>query len=168
MKKLLLFAALAFGSFPVMAQMTSEQALGKISFIEGQWLGTAHVTTGPGQIVVLDQHENVELRLNGKLLSIEGKGYNEGNLEFNAFAVVTFDERNQDYEMQSWLSTGQKTKAYIKVHNNDHWEWGFDIPQGKVRYFITLNEKGQWSEKGEFSPNGSDWYPSFNMLLDRK
>jgi hypothetical protein len=168
MKKLLLLASLAFGSFTVMAQMTSEQALGKISFIEGEWLGTAHVTTGSGQNVTLDQHENVELRLDGKLMSIEGKGYNEGKLEFNAFAVVTFDEGKQDYEMQSWLSTGEKTKAYIKVHKDDLWEWGFDIPQGKVRYFITLNEKGQWSEKGEFSPNGSDWYPSFNMLLDRK
>jgi hypothetical protein len=168
MKKLLLFVGLVFGSFSVLAQMTSEQALEKISFIKGQWQGTANVTTGPGQNIVLDQHENIELMLGGKLLSIEGKGYNDGKLEFNAFAVVTFDESKQEYEMQSWLSTGEKTKAYIKVHNDDQWEWGFDLPQGKVRYFISLNEKGQWTEKGEFSPNGSNWYPSFSMLLDRK
>lgn len=168
MKNLLLIAGLVFSSFSVSAQMTSEQALGKISFIEGQWQGTANVTTSPGQNLVLEQYENVELRLSGRLLSIEGRGYIEGKLEFNAFAVVTFNESNQEYEMQSWLSSGEKTEAYIKVHNDDLWEWGFDIPQGKVRYFITLNEKGQWSEKGEFSPDGSAWYPSFNMLLDKK
>jgi hypothetical protein len=150
------------------AQMTSVEAIKKIAFIEGQWEGIANVTSGPGQNLELDQQENVELKLEGKLMAIEGKGFNKGKLEFNAFAIVTFNEENQEYEMQSWLSTGQKTKAYIILHEENHWEWGFDIPQGKVRYFIMLNDKGQWSEKGEFSPNGSVWYPSFNMLLTKK
>lgn len=168
MKKLLLLTNLVICTYAVQAQMTSDEAIKKLAFIEGQWQGIAKVTTGPSQNLVLDQHENVELRLGGKLLTIEGKGYSEGKLEFNAFAVVTFDEGKQDYEMQSWLSSGEKTEAYIKVHNDVQWEWGFEFPQGKVRYFISLNEKGQWSEKGEFSPNGSVWYPNFNMLLDRK
>lgn len=168
MRKLLLLTGLVFCSYSVQAQMTSEEAIQKIAFIEGQWQGTANVTTGPGQILELDQHENVELRLGGKLLVIEGKGFNEGQLEFNAFAIITFNEEVQEYEMQSWLSTGEKTDAYISIHGEKHWEWGFEIPQGKLRYFITLNEKGQWTEKGEFSPNGNVWYPSFNMLLTKK
>lgn len=168
MKKLLLLTGLVIYHYAVQAQVTSQEAIKKLAFIEGQWQGSAHVITGPGQTLDLDQHENVELKLEGKLMAIEGKGFNEGKLEFNAFAIVTFNEENQKYEMQSWLSTGQKTKAYITLHEEKHWEWGFDIPQGKVRYFITLNDKGQWSEKGEFSPNGSTWYPSFNMLLTKK
>lgn len=159
---------MVMASMSVYGQISSQEAIKKLSFIEGKWEGKASVTTGPGQTMQLNQHENVELKLGGKILSVEGKGYNEGKLEFNAFAIITFDEAKQEYEMLSWLASGQKTKAYVTVQDDKNWEWGFDVPQGKVRYFITLNEKGQWSEKGEFSPNGKTWYPSFNMLLDKK
>ena len=168
MKKLTLLAGLVIIAYSAQAQMTSKDAIKKIAFIEGQWEGKAEATTGRDQTHVLDQHEKVELHLDGKLIRIEGKGYKEGKLEFNAFAIITFDETKQEYEMQSWLSTGEKTDAYVLVHGEKKWEWGFDLPQGKIRYLITLNEKGQWSEKGEYSPNGEVWYPSFNMLLTKK
>ncbi|WP_194775397.1 DUF1579 family protein [Pararhodonellum marinum] len=168
MKKLILIICLLVGANAIQAQVTSEEAIKKLAFIEGQWQGKSNVTTGPGQNMVLDQHEHVELRLGGQVMIVEGKGYQGEELEFNAFAVITFDEARQEYEMNSWLSTGQKTEAYIKVHDQEKWEWGFEIPQGKIRYLISLNEKGQWIETGEFSQDGNTWYPSFNMLLDKK
>lgn len=168
MKHLLMIAALLWTIGGVQAQMTSEEAIKRISFIEGKWQGRANALTGPGQNKEIDQHENVELKLGGKIMVIEGKGYHEGSLEFNAFAVVSFDEAAQEYKMLSWLATGQKTEAYLKLGEGKQFEWGFEIPQGKIRYFINLNDKGQWTEKGEFSPNGSTWYPSFNMVLDKK
>jgi hypothetical protein len=49
----------------------------------------------------------------GRMLLIEGKGYQNEDLVFNAVGLVTFDEGNQKYEMQSWLATGEKTNAYF-------------------------------------------------------
>ena len=43
------------------------------------------------------------------------------------------------------------------------------IPQGgMVKYEFSLNDKGQWVETGQYSPDGQQWYPSFSMLLDKK
>jgi hypothetical protein len=168
MKKAIFIISLSMVSFITFGQISSQEAIKKLSFMEGKWEGKSNVSTGPGQTLELDQYENVEIRMDGKLMAFEGKGYNEGELEFNAFAVITFDESKQEYEMQSWLATGQKTDAYVRLLDDRKWEWGFEVPQGKIRYFITLNEKGQWYEVGEFSSDGATWYPSFNMLLDKK
>lgn len=161
---------LLFGlSMNLWAQQSAQEAMGKLSFLEGNWQGTAQTTTGPGQQIHLQQHERVEYRLGGKMLLIEGKGFENELLKFNALAIITYNEQQQEYEMTSLLHTGQKTDAYFVEKGENIFEWGFDIPKGgNVKYKITLNEKGQWEETGQYSPDGSQWYPSFYMLLDKE
>lgn len=150
------------------AQVKSEDAMEKLKPLVGNWEGKAKSTTGPNQTILLDQSEVIEYRLDDRLLLIEGKGYKEGNLEFNALASIWFDEEKQIYEMQSWLKTGEVTKAYFREIEKNNWEWGFDISQGQIRYNILIVEKDQWVEKGEFSPDGERWFPTFEMTLNRK
>ena len=151
------------------AQQSATEAMGKLGFLVGEWQGKAQAVTGPGQQVNLQQHESVEYRMDGKLLLLEGKGYEEEKLVFDALAVVTYNEPKQEYELTSWLGTGQNTQAYRREKGEGKFEWGFDVPQGgKVKYEFSLNELGQWVETGQYSPDGSQWYPSFSMLLDKK
>ncbi|HLW20593.1 MAG TPA: DUF1579 family protein [Cyclobacteriaceae bacterium] len=169
MKKTLLIYLMVGFAWNALAQQSAEEAMGKLDFLVGNWQGTAQATTGPGQQLNLEQYELVEFRLNGRILLIEGKGYEKGDMVFNALAAVAFDEHKQEYEMTSWLSTGQNAQAYLLVKGENTVEWGFDIPQGgKIKYDISLNDKGQWVETGQYSPDGSQWYPSFNMLLTKK
>ncbi len=45
--------------------------------------------------------------------------------------------------------------------------WGFETPRGMMRYTITLDAQGRWSESGERSADGQTWQPFFAMTLDR-
>jgi hypothetical protein len=168
MKNTLTIFLLLFFLQKAQAQMTSMEAMGKLSFLVGEWEGNAKAMTGPGKVQLIDQHENVQLRLGGQILVIEGMGYQQGELVFNAMALVTFDTETQQYEMQSWLASGEKTNAYFKELSPENFEWGFPLPNGQIRYFISLDEEGRWKENGEFSPDGKNWYPSFEMLLTKK
>jgi hypothetical protein len=151
------------------AQTASKQAMDRLAFLEGQWVGKATAVVGPGESKELEQHESVERRLGGGLMVIEGKGFVEGAMEFNAFAIISFDGNSGEYKMQSWLATGETVPAYLRLGEGQSFEWGFDIPQGKVRYRLHIDDKGQWVEKGEFSPKGTNtWYPSLHMVLNRK
>lgn len=169
MKKLTLLLMMLGLAWNAWSQQQAEQAMDKLAFLVGNWQGTALASTGPGQQVDLQQHETVEYRLDGKMLLIEGKAFEGEEMMFNALAAVTYNEQTQEYEMTSWLSTGQKTQAYLREKGEKQFEWGFDIPQGgMVKYEFTLNDKGQWVETGQYSPDGQQWYPSFSMLLDKK
>ncbi|WP_291778181.1 DUF1579 family protein [Cecembia sp.] len=168
MKKIHLTIILFLAYGMVSAQESSKEAIGKLSFLVGNWEGEAKAATGPGEIQLINQHESVAVKLGGRMLMIEGKGYQNGDLVFNAIGLVTFDEGNQKYEMQSWLATGETTKAYFEERGDKKFEWGFPLPNGQVRYLISLDEEGRWKEKGEFSPDGNTWYPSFEMLLTKK
>ncbi len=64
----------------------------KLEFLTGNWQVQAKVSTGPNQTLVMDQHEEVEYRMEGNMLIIKGNGYQENNLTFNAVAVITFNE----------------------------------------------------------------------------
>lgn len=169
MKKITLLLMMLGLAWNAWSQQDAEQAMEKLAFLVGNWQGTAQASTGPGQQVNLQQHETVEYRLAGKMLLIEGMGYEEEKLVFNALAAITFNEQKQEYEMTSWLSTGQNTQAYLLDKGDKKFEWGFEIPQGgMVKYEISLNDQGQWVETGQYSPDGNQWHPSFSMLLDKK
>ncbi|QDH78532.1 DUF1579 domain-containing protein [Echinicola soli] len=171
MKELLCIISMipALASGPGLAQSSADEAMSQLSFLEGKWQGPATVTTGSNQATEISQHENVEFRLSGKALIIEGKGYQADSIAFNALAIVTFDEHSQAYNMRSWLANGMSTEAYFTLKGERHIEWGFDMANGgALKYTIQLDEQGRWQENGQYSPNGSQWYPSFEMQLTKK
>ena len=46
--------------------------------------------------------------------------------------------------------------------------WGFETPNGQVRYSFRQTAEGAWHETGEFSPDkGATWIPFFEMSLHR-
>ena len=54
----------------------------------------------------------------------------------------------------------------IRLNDKGEFVWGFKVPQGEVRYVITI-EGDTWTEKGAFSMDGSTWYPTMEMQLKR-
>ena len=43
-------------------------------------------------------------------------------------------------------------------------KWGFDTPQGKIKYTITIHSGNLWNEIGEFSRDkGVTWMKFFEM-----
>jgi hypothetical protein len=168
MKNLLLICILFAGLAPAIAQETSNPAIEKLSFLEGKWSGPAWVSLGPNNSKTLAQKEDVKLMLNNNVLHVEGIGSENGKEVFHALGIVSYNKQTEKYNFRAYRENGMSTDAYFTPKGEKWFEWGFDMGNGaKVRYNIQINEKGQWHEVGEFSPDGNKWYKNFEMTLDK-
>jgi hypothetical protein len=137
----------------------------------GRWKGEGVVYRGPqGSKSSVD--EQIEWKLDGTVLLINGVGKtSEGASEkivHEALGVLTYDVYKNEYKFRSWLRTGITTEAWFKVTGDNKYEWGFDVPNGKIKYSITLDPaKKTWNEVGEFSQEGIDWMKFFEMNLTK-
>lgn len=173
--KLLLFLSLLFGMVqPSLAQRPDysaacRQAMTKLAYLAGDWEGKATVISQNGPLEIR-QTEHVEWRLQDLLLVIEGTGrIPSGEIGFQAFAVVNFDPTDQQYKLRSYVKEGLATNAYFKVVAPNQFEWGFDVPTGKTRYYIHLDEIAKtWKETGEYSADGVTWRKFIDLSLNRK
>jgi hypothetical protein len=165
------FAGLSIGS--VLAQPPSKVAqeqLKKLEYWQGDWKGEASIRRGPGEPTKINQQEHIEFRLEGTVLLIEGIGKSpvDGSKIFNALAIINYDETSNQFKMKSYLQEGKSTDAWFNVTADNTYEWGFDVPSGKIKYTISLDpSKGTWNEKGAYSPDGNNWMPFMEMNLKK-
>ena len=157
----------------VSAQTTppASEKLKPLPFLEGQWKGQGWIMLGPGKRSEFNQTETVEQKLEGSIMAIEGRGTDskdDKRVIHHAFATMAFDAPSGTYRMRAYKADGGYIDALAVVNPNGSVSWGFDMPKmGKVRFTMELNGKGQWHETGEFSPDGTKWYPNFEMTLDK-
>ena len=165
---LIIAMSLTYLSFP--QQVPPELAeskksnISKLLFLEGQWEGSGWMQMG-AQRIEFEQKEDVGTKLDGTIMLIEGKGFEDGQLAFNAFGVVTWDNEAGVFNLYSNLSDGRSTMAQGEVPAENTFKWRYDVPMGKIRYTIVLNEKGEWFEIGEFSRDEETWFKFFEMTL---
>ena len=58
--------------------------------------------------------------------------------------------------------------VYFNMVADNQYTWGFDVPTGKIKYSITLSPQAKtWYEKGEFLPDGTQWFPFLEMNLTK-
>lgn len=179
MKNLFLFCGLLLGlyvgsAFAQQSETASENLkvnMKKLAYFEGRWKGEAVTTERNGTKTKISQEENIQFKLDGTVLVMEGTGRNpeSGKVVFNALAVTSYDETTQAYKFRSYLMNGSMTDAYFKVLAENTFEWGFDIAQGgKIRFDIVLNPASKtWSEKGSYSPDGKVWHPYIELNLTK-
>ena len=160
---------------PLLAQSANPSVaseMKKLDFIVGQWQGEGWIMLGPGQRYAFRQTENVQRKVGGTVLLIEGLGKsmdssNAGAVVHNAFAVVSYDKEAKVFRWRAFRADGSSVDTEAKVSEN-MLVWGFRDPRGgNVRFTIKLNEKGQWFEVGEMSRDGQTWLKFFEMTLNR-
>ncbi|HEY3429187.1 MAG TPA: hypothetical protein VGK39_00840 [Cyclobacteriaceae bacterium] len=175
MKNLLIIGAIFLGfSVGALAQGPSPEAkqkMKKLALMVGRWKGEATVMQRGGAPVKVTQEEKIEYQLDSLLITFEGTGRNVSDptkVSFHAFAVINFNLTTQAYNMRSFLMDGKQTDAFFNEVGPNKYDWGFDVPGGKIIYHITLDPiNKKWNEKGEFSPDGKVWYPFFEMNLSK-
>jgi hypothetical protein len=173
---LLTVCVFAFGSVMGQAPDFSAQCkeqLKKLEGLSGRWKGNGTVTRGPGQAETFAQTEDVQFRLDGTVLQIEGVGRRQSSDEivFNALAVINFDIMKNEFAMKSYLRDGRSTDAWFKVVEDNKFAWGYALPgnSGQIRYHITLNAAATtWQEIGEYSSDGTTWHKIFEMNLTKE
>ena len=122
---------------------------------------------GPGGRSEFTSHENVQAKLGGLLLLVEGTHQREGATVHDALAVVSFDEKSRTYRFRAHTAAGQYTDADARLAEDGALEWSFNTPMGRIRYTIRGADKGEWREIGEFSRDGGEWRKFFEMNLKR-
>lgn len=147
--------------------------LKKVSFMEGKWKGEGWITRGPGPKMYFTQTEDIKMNLNNTILEIEGigKAAGAGNNDMvvhHAKAILRFDNNLKQFRMHSF-NDGKYIEADATIDKDGNLIWGFTMPQYnmEVRFKITLNDKGQWFEIGEYSMDGKNWVQNFEMTLDK-
>ena len=176
MTRLILPAVLLVAA-PALAQQpgaANREAMKKLDYLAGQWKGDATITQGKEGKQTIQQTEDVEYRLGGTVLLIEGKGtgklagQDKEGLVFNALAVVSYDAEAKRYAIKAYRAEGQSVDAILTLTEKG-FVWGFVEPRRKtsVRYTMTRTDKGEWHEVGEFSPDGKEWTKFMEMTLTR-
>ncbi|WP_420576177.1 hypothetical protein [Ekhidna sp.] len=145
----------------------SQEQMKKLEPMVGNWKGGGWYMDQAGKRYEFTQQEEISKELSNTALLIKGKGFSDGEVIHDAMAVVSYDSTSGDYNFHSFLSDGRKTDAKLKVIGDGEFEWGFKIPNGLIKYSIQI-ANDQWHEKGEFSPDGSNWYPFIDFNLSRK
>jgi len=140
----------------------------RFELMEGEWEGVAYHNNREGGVDTIYQHEFVQFNLNGTILNVEGTGRDgAGNLVFNAFATIFYDQVGAAYSMYAFRDNGQSTKADVAFTGPTAFSWSFSPnPYAHIKYEATVTET-TWQENGFYSRDGSNWTPIFNMTLNR-
>jgi hypothetical protein len=155
------------------SESAQREAVEPILWLVGEWEGEGWMQGGPGPRSTFTIHERVETALGDRLIVVEGvgratgEGEDPGRVVHHAFGVLSWDAERGDYRFSTYRAddTGVDARATIE---DGVVTWGFETPNGQVRYRFRQTEDGAWRENGEFSPDkGATWIPFFEMTLHR-
>jgi hypothetical protein len=140
----------------------------------GHWTGEGSMQMGPGEPSKSTVDEYLEFKLDGAVLQIEGIGKapdaeKESKIVHNALAILYYDQSTNQYKFNTFLKDGRNAMAWFNILGEGKYQWGFDVPSGKIRYSITIDPvANKWNEVGEFSnDNGTTWMKFFEMNLKK-
>ena len=159
----------ALVAWPVLAA----DEMRKLDWLVGEWKGEATVQMGPGKPEHVVQTERVQSKVGGKVLMIEGLGKRKledgsvGDVVHDAMAILSWDEAKKNYRFSAYLSNRPQTEATLEVTGPTSAVWGMETPMGRMRYTLSLTEKGEWLEIGEFSRDGQQWTKFIEMRLQK-
>ena len=162
-----------FTVFPAIARsqqpniMAQREALTKLDFLIGKWSGDASMSRGPGQPLKLTQTEDVQLKMDGLLMVIEGTGRNAGGeVVYQAFATISYDDATSTYHFRAYNDGRYLDTALTVVPKG--FAWGFSAGPANISNTMRLNDNGEWAETTQVTVGASEPHTSVEMLLRRQ
>lgn len=151
---------------PAALARRSREALAPIQRIAGQWEGEARAWEGPGEPIVVRQHEDVVLGARGTVIQIRGTGRDPAtsSIVFEAAATLWFDPQADRVRMRTHRD-GNSVEPEIEIRP-DTIVWGFPVAGGRVRYVIALTDS-TWHELGYYEREGARPVRTIEMHLRR-
>lgn len=150
---------------PAIALAAQKQALAPLSWMDGEWRGTARTTGMDGKEHAVTQTERIGPLLGGTIKLIEGRGYNaDGSTGFNAFAVLSYDVAEKKFHFRSHAMGRSGDFAFEP--RVDGYAWTIPAGPMTIRYTATF-EDGNWHEIGERVMEGKPPVKFFEMTLRR-
>lgn len=155
-------------AFPTIAQQpdvaAQREAMKKLQFLVGKWSGPATVIRGPGEPLKLTQTEDVQYKLEGLVLLVEGAGSNsDGKVVFRALATISYDEATSSYRFRAY-NDGRFLDTELAVSSKG-FSWGFTAGPAKITNTMRITENGEWAETTEAAFGSAPPRKSVDMLL---
>ena len=144
-------------------------AMEKLNFLAGRWVGQAWVFRGPGERVDLAQTETAEYRLDGLIMVIEGVGRttSDGTAVIQAFGVVSYDDHGESYWMRAF-NDGRFLETPVRLlQEGQGLTWGFTLGEVQTRSVMAINERGEWTERGELIIGSEPPRPFMELAVRR-
>jgi hypothetical protein len=143
------------------------EAMHKLSFLAGHWSGPATIVGGPGEPLHLTQREDVEYKLDGLVLLIEGKSTSaDGKVAFSALATIAYDDASHTYHFRAY-NAGHYLDTELSVPANG-FSWSFTAGPAHIVNTMHLTEKGEWDEVTEVTVGGNPPHRSVDMQLQHQ
>jgi len=158
-------AASAQAVFPA-GSAEQREAMQTLSWMDGEWVGEATVSMGPGRTMTHPHTERIGPMLGGSIRVIEGRTVNpDGSAAFNAFAVVSWDDETDRFMMRSYANG--KAGDFPLEATAEGFSWTTPAPGGEMR-FVTTFKDGEWTEVGDFVMPGRDPMRVIELRLRRR
>jgi hypothetical protein len=142
------------------------EAMHKLSFLAGKWSGPVTIVRGP-QPLHLTQTEQVEYKLDGLVMLIEGKSTDsDGKSSFSALATVSYDESTHGYRIRAY-NDGHYIDTELTVLP-DGFSWGFKAGPADIVNTMHLTAKGEWSEVTQATMGTNPPMHAVDMLLAKQ
>jgi hypothetical protein len=143
------------------------EAMHKLSFLAGHWAGPVSIFRGPDQALHLTQREDVEYKLDGLVLLVQGKSVSaDGKDEFSALATIAYDDASRTYRFRAY-NEGRYLDTELSVANNG-FSWGFTAGSAHIVNTMHLTDKGEWNEVTDATFGNNPPHRSMDMLLQRQ
>ena len=151
---------------PADAPSAQREALARLSFMQGVWVGQASGYNPNGRPYAVTQTERIGPMLGGDILVIEGRGYNaDASTGFNAFAVISWDHAASRYEIRAYDNGNAGTFPFTLTDTGYVWE----TPAGPgVQRFTAEVTPTTYHEVGVFVMPGQPERKTFEMTLTRR
>jgi hypothetical protein len=140
------------------------EAMRKLSFLAGRWSGPVSVVRGPGEVLHLTQTEDVEYKLDGLVLLVEGKSTSaDGKVQFTALATIAYDDASHTYRFRAY-NDGHYLDTELSVPANG-FSWSFTAGPAHIVNTMHLTAKGEWDEATDVTVGSNPPHRSVDMLL---
>jgi hypothetical protein len=143
------------------------EAMRALAFLAGSWSGPVTIAHGPGEPLHLTQTENVEYKLDGLVLLIEGKStQSDGKPQYQALATIAYDDASHTYRLRAY-NDGRYLDTELAVAA-DGFSWGFTAGPARIVNTMHLTNKGEWKETTEVTFGNNTPQRSVDMLLEHQ
>lgn len=154
-----------------------DAGMSHLQWMVGDWEGEGWVMVAPDQRETFTITENVEERLDGEVLLVEGYGTTSDEAGttrpvHEALGVITFDPQDGGFSYRTFRKGSGQLDPVVEIQPEGGFDWTFEIEAGqrkaKTRYATRRLEDGRWRESGFISlDDGKTWAQFFEMTLSR-
>ena len=153
------------------------KSVADISFMEGHWKGEGWIMGRDRTKKHFSQTENIQYKAGQQVLMVEGLGYALDNtgvitskIIHDAFGIISYNKAQDAVTMISFSKQNGRMEVPMVSLGNRQLQWSFKNEQSGslIRFTMDFSAEGKWTEEGAFSMDGTNWFPFFEMQLDRQ